>query len=272
MKIAFIAMVIGIIPAIANLVQAENPPRTNNVQTVAVEEKGEIAVKVTAGNKITRITSLDFNAGDEVSVKTKNLDNEGNVVVIISNSTQHIVHQVYLDSDMPDVIPICPKGPDVLFSVKTLVGDKDNFGFGSGNVPCDFFNNSGANDVGVFDRELSSGDEVEVWHHTKSSQEVIEAISARKNVIINLKIRETFSDPGLGSTINVADKLTFQLEADGSDCSGGCQCHFGTIHTFTFSKKEVRKALRKHDLKITFTENGDDIGLDYSELVISKVN
>ncbi|MEK6737124.1 MAG: hypothetical protein AABY74_00470, partial [Planctomycetota bacterium] len=121
MKIAFIAMVIGIIPAIANLVQAENPPRTNNVQTVAVEEKGEIAVKVTAGNKITRITSLDFNAGDEVSVKTKNLDNEGNVVVIISNSTQHIVHQVYLDSDMPDVIPICPKGPDVLFSVKTLI-------------------------------------------------------------------------------------------------------------------------------------------------------
>lgn len=192
--------------------------------------------------------------------------------MIISNSTQHVVHQVYLDSDMPDVIPICPKGPDVLFSVATLVGDKDNFGFGSGVVPCAFFDNSGAEDVGVFDRELSSGDEVEVWHHTKSSQEVIESVSSRKNVIINLKIRETFSDPGVGSTINVADKLTFQLEADGSDCSGGCECHFGTIHTFTFSKKKVRKALRKHDLKITFTENGDDIGLDYSELVISKVN
>ncbi|HJW85745.1 MAG TPA: hypothetical protein VJ440_03845, partial [Candidatus Brocadiaceae bacterium] len=247
-------------------------PRINDVQAVTVEEKGETTVKVNAGNKIRRITSLGFDAGDQINVKTKNVDNEGNVVVIISNSTQHIVHQVYLDSDMPDVIPICPKGPDVLFSVKTLVGDKDNFGFGSGNVPCDFFNNSGANDVGVFDRELSSGDEVEVWHHTKSSQEIIESVSSRKNVIINLKIRETFSDPGVGSTINVADKLTFQLEADGSDCSGGCECHFGTIHTFTFSKKEVRKALRKHDLKITFTENGDDIGLDYSELVISKVN
>lgn len=190
MKIAFIFTVIGIIPVIATLVQAENPPRTTIVKAVAVEEKGEPAVNITIGNKISRITSLGFNADDQINVKTKNVDNEGNVEVVIINSTQHIVHQVYLDSDMPDVIPICPKGPDVLFSVKTLVGDKDNFGFGSGVVPCDYFNNSEAEDVGVFDRELSGGDEVEVWHHTKSSQEVAEAIAARKKVIINLKISD----------------------------------------------------------------------------------
>ncbi len=275
MKIIFIAFVMGIVPAIASLVYAENPPRSNGAQTVVVEENGETTIKVTTGNKIRRINKLGFNAGDMIDVQTKNVDNEGNGGVTIINNTQHIVHQVYLDSNMPEVIPIYPNESSASFSVKNLVGDKDNFGFGGGTVPCAFFNNTGTEDVGVFDRELSGGDEVENWHHPKSSwqpaasfQDVFSTLSARERsrLIITLQIRETFSD-STTPTINISNVQTFPF--DRTDCSSGCQCNFGTIHTFTLSAKKVLKPIINDALDVTFSENGDDVGLDYSEFTLS---
>lgn len=275
MKIILIAFVTGIVPAIASLVYAENPPRSNGAQTVVVEENGETTVKVISVNKIRSINKLGFIAGDIINVKTKNMDNEGSGGVTIINNTQHIVHQVYLDSNMPDVIPIYPDESSASFSVKNLVGDKDNFGFGGGTVPCDFFNNTGTEDVGVFDRELSGGDEVENWHHPKSSwrpttsiQNVISTLSARERsrLIITLQIRETFSDT-TNPTINVSNVQTFPL--DSTDCSGGCICNFGTIHTFTLSAKKVLKPIINDALDVTFSENGDNVGLDYSEFTLS---
>lgn len=251
----------------------DNPPR-NNADTITeiVNLNGEIAVKVTSNNGVKTICGLGFDAGDAINIRTKDMNNDGFVDVIISNSTKHIVHQVYLDDDIPDIIHIYPDGIVALTVIMDLAGDKDNFGFGSGAVPCAFFNNAGAEDLGVFDMELTSGDEVQTWHHQHGMfQSNLNALGTSK-LTVTLQIRETFSDPGLDATLTAEDALTFYLESDGSDCWGGCECNWGTIHTFTKSFNSIPEPLLDHDIKFTFTENGDDIALDYSEVTVTLNN
>ena len=78
-------------------------------------------------------------------------------------------------------------------TIISLVGDYDNFGYGgAGAPPCEYYDLSGANDVGVFDRELTGGDETDTWVHNFTGDAGYGAGFVATDVLVEL--REYFSD------------------------------------------------------------------------------
>lgn len=144
-------------------------------------------------------------------------------------------------------------------TIVSLAGDQDNFGYGLGNnVPCAFFSNTGAGDLGIFDRELTSGDSVYTWSHNFAAQLppgfVLDSVT--------LEIREIFSD---------GNPSTSRIVIDGTErvftINGPSLCGPAKVQTFTFDATTGAFAA-DGVVAMTFRENGDDIGLDYSRMVI----
>jgi hypothetical protein len=136
-----------------------------------------------------------------------------------------------------------------------LAGDMDNFGYGgSGVPPCSFFNNSGANDLGIFDRELTSGDEVESWTHSFST-------GGQAVLSVKLEVREFFADFGSSSSI-VIDGVERPFVVNGpSTCVGP------VVQTFEFTGAAAAFAA-DGVVHVTFKENGDHIALDWARLTV----
>jgi hypothetical protein len=143
-----------------------------------------------------------------------------------------------------------PAQADVLVS---LVGDMDNFGYGGmDNPPCVFYDLSEPEDVGVFDRELTSGDEVDVWSHLFALPPGATINSA------TLDIPEKFSDFSAST-----------LDIDGTgpvDFTMGVFTGCGPFAIHSFSVAPA--LLADGALGLVFAENTDNIALDYSLLTI----
>lgn len=150
------------------------------------------------------------------------------------------------------------KGPSpAVNDVINLVGDVDNFGYGgTANPPCSFYNLSEpGDDLGIFDRELTSGDEVESWTHTYTIP-----MGVTVNSVL-IEIPEKFSD-GNSATIQI-DGTIYSFVVNGVT-----RCNSPIVQTFFFSGASAAFAA-DGVVNMTFRENGDDIALDYSRLTIN---
>ncbi|MGH2829376.1 MAG: hypothetical protein ACRDJM_02720 [Actinomycetota bacterium] len=123
-------------------------------------------------------------------------------------------------------------------------------------VPCVFYNLSEpVDDLGIFDRELPSGDEVDNWTHTFTPP-----AGTLQSVVID--IPEIFSD-NLRSRITI-DGVSYVFVVNGASLCGP------PIHqTFTFIGAAAAFAA-DGVVNMTFTENVDDIALDYSLMTITS--
>jgi hypothetical protein len=138
--------------------------------------------------------------------------------------------------------------------VVSLVGDKDNFGYGgTDNPPNEYYDLSEAEDVGVFDRELNDGDEIDRWVHTFTLDAAV--------VSASISIPEIFSDFA-ASTISF-DGQAPVLFAQGTFSNAGPFI----VRTFNIDPA----LLADGELTVEFLENGDDVALDYSELTIKTI-
>ena len=141
-----------------------------------------------------------------------------------------------------------------------LAGDEDNFGYGDETIPNVFYDFAEPEDLGVFDRELVSGDAVDSWTH--DFRDRIPAGFAAASVQIS--VREIFSD-FTASTIEV-DGVSFSF-VDGTPSSTGP----AVTRTFVLSGSNAALA-NDGVINVTFNENGDDIALDWSRLTITSAS
>jgi hypothetical protein len=149
-------------------------------------------------------------------------------------------------------------GPGINATTSKL-GDNDNFGYGRGTgpPPCAFYDNREPEDLGVFDYELSGGDEVDTWTHTF-------AVTGTP-VKITLTTWELFSDFE-ASTIDLDGTVLPYATAPFSTCTypeGGLQ----RVHVL---KGAAAAAIAADGvIVVTFSENGDDISLDRANLKVA---
>ena len=143
-------------------------------------------------------------------------------------------------------------------TIVDLVGDQDNFGYGgTANPPCVFYNLSEpVDDLGIFDRELTSGDEVESWTHDFTSSLCPGFVA--DSVLV--EIPEKFSD-FTRSTITI-DGTTLNFTPNGFS-----RCGPFILQTFLFTGTAAAFA-NDGIVNITFRELGDNIALDYSRLTV----
>ena len=134
-------------------------------------------------------------------------------------------------------------------ATSSLVGDKDDFGFGSSGVRCMFFFNGGAADLGIFDDVKSN---TVAWTQTIDLTGV--TVDSAK-----LRIREWFTDD-LASTVTI-DGVSSPLAAS----KGVSLCVAPKVQEFTVPPS----ALADGKLEVTVARNGDSIALDWSQLVLN---
>jgi hypothetical protein len=141
-------------------------------------------------------------------------------------------------------------------TVRSRAGDRDNFGYGigSGPPPCVFFDNREHRDLHVFDYE-QPGQQTRVWTHTF-------AITGTPT-LVKLKVWEIFSD-GREATIDL-DGHTFPLVRHNPS---GCGYEGGAKRVFTLAGSDALIAA-DGAVTVTFMENGDDIALDRSRLLVT---
>lgn len=146
-------------------------------------------------------------------------------------------------------------------TIVDLAGDDDNFGFGAGRpVDCGSFNLSGANDLGVFDREAVGLSEVRSWAHDFHTQVTLAVCPRFTASDVLVEVPEVFSN-GTGSTIEI-DGITQPFASAPFQV-----CGVPTIRTFHFTGDAAAFA-NDGIVPIIFKENGDDIALDYSRLTV----
>ena len=144
-----------------------------------------------------------------------------------------------------------------------LVGDEDNFGFGAGGVDCAFFDNSDlVIDLGIFDLELNGGDEVVGWEHDFREDPRFGDGFVADSVLV--EIRETFSD-NVGSLLYI-DGVEVPF-VDQPACQSGCNCS-PVVRSFYFTGEDAAFA-NDGMIQIVFSEQGDDIALDFSRVTIN---
>jgi len=145
-------------------------------------------------------------------------------------------------------------------SIVSFLGDMDNFGFGGEDPPpCIFYDFSEAiDDLGLFDRELVSGDETESWTHDFTADEnYCDNLLASS---VTVEVREYFSD-FTASTINIDGNVLNFTSGGFSLCSGAI------VQTFTFSGAAAAFA-NDGVVNITFSENGDNIAIDWVRVTV----
>jgi hypothetical protein len=145
-------------------------------------------------------------------------------------------------------------------TIVSLVGDMDNFGYGGGaNPPCVFYDLSDpVTDLGIFDRELTSGDAVDSWTHDFRGDPNFGAGFNATSVLIELP--EKFSD-FTASTLDIDGTTVFATP------NGFSRCGPFILQTFLFTGAAAAFA-NDGVINITFRENGDDIVFDYSKITI----
>lgn len=142
-----------------------------------------------------------------------------------------------------------------------LAGDADNFGYGDGaSVPCAFYDLSGPEDLGVFDRELTDLFEVDRWTQDFTSALPDGFRTARVTVTIPM-----IFDDGASSTLEI-DGHTFTATPDAFSFCGP-----QVERTFTLTGEDASVA-DDGQLSFVFQENGDDVALDYSRVVLTGVD
>jgi hypothetical protein len=140
---------------------------------------------------------------------------------------------------------------------RSSLGDNDNFGYGigTGPPPCAFYDNREPEDLGVFDYELTSGDEQDQWTHTFRVKGVPNRVA--------LFTWEIFSDDP-SSTIDL-DGHTLQYASEPfAQCTypeGGVR----RVHVLTGADALIAA---DGNVVVTFSENGDDISIDRAVLVV----
>ena len=144
-------------------------------------------------------------------------------------------------------------------TVVSHVGDRDNFGYGlgTGPPPCAFFDNRGKGDYHVFDYETPAN-QTRVWTHRFTV--------TGTPTMVTLKVWEMFSD-GTDATIDL-DGHTFTFAT-----SHFAKCdnypEGGRKRTFVLTGSDALVAA-DGAVTVTFKENGDNIAVDRSMLVVTE--
>jgi len=177
----------------------------------------------------------------------------------------NVITGYYFSSDPTTIFPIGKSEVQKInsrsSSITSLVGDMDNFGYGgTDSPPCEFYDFSEAvDDLGIFDRELEGRFEVESWTHDFTGD--VNYCSGFEASSVTIEIREFFSDPSWPSSISI-DGNVLEFEVNGNSA-----CNSAVVQTFTFSGAAASFA-NDGVINITFSENGDDISLDWSSVTI----
>ena len=196
---------------------------------------------------------------DDVALQAEDMNQDGqtDITVRILSTSGQVLHHILLTDALP---PLLDLGAGPAFT--SLVSDEDNFGFGAAGVPCSTFDNSEIEDVGVFDVELLFPGP-DAWAHDLGAF----TSQLTDTAMVTLELRETFSDPGHDTKLSVESLLPFSFERQGSDCTGGCLCAFGTLHVFTGVLDDLSTFL-DGNVKVEFDDGPDPTALDWSRLTI----
>ena len=151
------------------------------------------------------------------------------------------------------------EGPGTDAASSSKLGDNDNFGYGRGTgaPPCAFYDNREPEDLGVFDYELTSGDEVDTWTHTF-------AVTGTP-VKVTLTTWEIFSDTP-GSTIDLDGTVLPYATEPFELCASG---EGGLMRVHTLKGAAAAAIAADGVIVVTFSENGDDISLDRANLRVA---
>lgn len=188
---------------------------------------------------------------------------EKGVEVVAIRDDQNIVTGYYYSDAPDDVFPkLRTEGYRITNRsdvIRHLVSDIDNFGFGGNGIPpCIFYDMSDPIiDLGIFDKELGFANEVQTWTHD-FTQDPYYCEGARIDSVI-VEIREYFSQDQ-SSTINI-DGFTMMFTPDPSFCNAP------VIRSFLFVG-EAASFASDGVINITFSENGDDVALDWSAVYV----
>ena len=116
--------------------------------------------------------------------------------------------------------------------------------------------------MGVFDR-VADGFKTNAWTHDLSAfvPELMEFELA------TVEFREAFTDRAAGAQVFFDALGPLTVERSGLDCTGGCICAFGTVHSYTGL---VLSSLFLADgkLVVKLVEGGDNIALDWSRMTV----
>lgn len=172
----------------------------------------------------------------------------------------------YFYSDNPSVIFPIGESKDVQLSsrstsVTSVAGDMDNFGYGgTDNPPCVFYDLSEpVDDLGIFDRELESGDETDSW--TQDFTANANYCAGMQVSSVTIKVREFFSDYTVLSTLSIDGNVIYFTPEMTSLCDAP------VIQTFTFTGSAASFA-SDGIINFIFSENGDDIVIDWVSVTV----
>jgi hypothetical protein len=253
-----------LVPFLALLAAAQTPASgpisgRSNVLTSWTSQGGQPVLLVHFAGTSRWIRGFGITPEDVVTLEKEdlNLDGQTDVTVRVEGPAGRFLHHIMVSEALPPLLDLAAGGV-----FQELVSDEDNFGFGAGAVPCAFFDNSEPEDVGIFDKVVT-GSKVNTWTHDLSA--ITPDLNPLASVIV--EIRETFSDIGAGAQVFIDGLGPFTLERSGLDCTGGCICAFGTVHTFAGIVLSA-EFLADGEVVVSMVENGDDVGLDWSRLTI----
>ncbi|WP_148264610.1 hypothetical protein [Christiangramia forsetii] len=147
-------------------------------------------------------------------------------------------------------------------TITSLVGDRDNFGYGgTAGPPCKYYNLSTPEDnVGNFDRLIRGSVDLEkTWVHDFRADPLFCSAFVAEEVTIG--IREYFND----------DVQTITIEIDGEEMNfvqnGISRCQYPIIQTFKFVGESASFA-NDGLINISVKENGEEVALDYSLVTV----
>jgi len=244
-----------------------------------VKSAGAFEVVVTAGSQQSRIVGFGFRSSDRVRVSLDDVDGDGVKDVVVSNwlgassgrpaagapagtgRASGVQDPAVFTIVTPPggFAPLVDVGENGAGSVsRSRLGDRDNFGYGlgTGPPPCAFYDNRGRKDLGVFDYELTSGDEVNQWTHTF-------AVLGTPTQV-KIKSWEIFSD-GTASTIDLDGHTLQYAKAPFAPCNGYPEGGIKRVQVLTGADAAIAS---DGQVAVTFSENGDDVSLDRSILMV----
>ena len=146
--------------------------------------------------------------------------------------------------------------------LKDKLGDKDNFGYGvgTGAPPCAFYDNREPEDEGVFDYEpTGGGDENDSWTHSFG------AVGSPTKV--KVMFNQIFVDPGSAATLEIDGVVRTFAGEPTAVCDGYPEG--GVKHVFTLTGADAAVAA-DGSVTVTLHENGDDISVDRSTLIVKS--
>ncbi|CAN5193701.1 hypothetical protein BH20ACT24_BH20ACT24_10250 [soil metagenome] len=223
---------------------------------------GNAEALVTGPAGLSRIVGFGFDTRERVWATLQDIDGDGDLDVLVGNTVPAGVG----DARTVFVIPTPTGGLPAILDIaegaaptsRSKAGDNDNFGYGlgTGPPPCEFYDNREPEDLGVFDFELESGDEVDQWTHTFNV--------LGKPTGVRLATWEIFSE-SRSSTIDL-DGHTFNFAtAPFAVCD---EYPEGGLRRVFFLTGADAQIAADGAITVTFSENGDDISLDQSRLTV----